>query len=147
MTAADKLASYSRRNRRGRRTHDRLYAERRSTGGTGGNERRGVGRVEPSDGKGTQKQSPEAPEGPDQGKKPEQDEDQGRIEKDGQEKRQTEATIATTDREDSAQREDPVGKELRSDRVTKEGKKNKHKANPKDVQKQRLRRTQAHKGN
>ena len=50
------------------------------------------------------------------------------MEKDGQEKRQTEATIVTTDRKDSAQREDPVAKELRFDRVTKEGKKNKHKA-------------------
>ena len=34
--------------------------------------------------------------------------------------RQREATTATTDREDSAQREDPVAKELRCDRVTKE---------------------------
>ena len=35
---------------------------------------------------------------------------------------------ATTNRADSAQREDPVAKELRFNRVTKEVKKNKHKA-------------------
>ena len=41
------------------------------------------------------------------------------MEKDGQET-DREATTATTDGEDSAQREDPVVKEPRCDRVTKD---------------------------
>ena len=90
-------------------------------GGSGGNQGRKVGRVEPTDGKGTLEQSPEAPEGPEtRGEEATKDEDQGRTEKDGQEKKRTEATTAPTDREDSAQREDPIAKEPRCDRVMKD---------------------------
>ena len=60
-------------------------------GGSRGNQGRKVGRVEPSDGKGTLEQSPEAPEGPEtRGEEARKDEDQGRTEIDGQEKKQTE---------------------------------------------------------
>ena len=101
------------------------YMQRgKARGGSGGNQGREVGRVEPSDRKGTLEQAPEALEGQDQG-------EEARTRRGPRthgERRPREATIATTYREDSAQREDPVTKELKFDRVTKEVKKSKHQA-------------------
>ena len=74
-------------------------------GGSRGNQGRKVGRVEPSDGKGTLEQPPEAPEGPETRGLGSH---QRRGPRTNREREETdiEATTATTDREDSTQRED-----------------------------------------